>query len=116
MNRCECAEAKALADTALSFLFRNDGVGYGEALRYHLAFARGWRSRTRLVSHSVFVPEEQDWEMVCLPRPLRIAYYAIRAVRFMLERLSAAVSRNRQESGDGWRCLIARWAEPDGCG
>ncbi len=81
---CEVTKAKALADAAVSFLFRQDGdLGYREALRYHLAFTKSWRGRTRLVFERVFVPSELDWEEVRLPKPLHFLYYALRPMRFM---------------------------------
>jgi hypothetical protein len=88
---CEDAEARALADTAQSFLFHeNSDIGYRETLRYHLAFAKGWRARVRFLFERVFVPAEEDWQRVRLPQPLHFLYYPIRPVRFLLERLSKA--------------------------
>ena len=60
-NYCDGAKARALADIASSLLFREDGdIVYVEALRYHLAFAKGWRDRAHLVFQRVFVPAEAD--------------------------------------------------------
>lgn len=90
-NYCEGAKAQALADTASSLLFREDGdLGYCEALRYHLAFAKGWRDRTHFMFGRVFVPAEPEWQEVRLPRSLYFLYYTVRPVRFMLEHLSKA--------------------------
>ena len=85
---CEDAKAGELAATAMSILFRKDGdVAYSEALHYHLAFAKGWRERTRLVFERLFVPDEQDWQEVRLPQPLKFLYYTVKPLRFMRERL-----------------------------
>ena len=90
-NYCEDANAQALADTASSFLFRENGdIGYREALRYHLAFAKDLRDRTHLLFERVFVPAEPDWQGVRLPHSLQFLYYAVRPVRFVFERLSKA--------------------------
>lgn len=85
---CEDEKARELADTAMSFLFRTDvDLGYGEALGYHLAFARGWRDRAHLVFERLFVPDEQDWHEVRLPQPLHFLYYTVRPLRFLRGRL-----------------------------
>ena len=95
---CDSAKALALADTAASFMFRDGGdLGYGEALRYHLAFAKGWRDRSRLVHERVFVPAEPDWQEVRLPRSLHFLYYAVRPARFLFERLSKTALRTGVE-------------------
>ncbi len=96
---CDAANARALADTARSFLFRDGGhLGYGEALRYHLAFAKDWRDRSRLVHERVFVPAEPDWQEVRLPRSLHFLYYMIRPARFLFERLSTmTLSAGRED-------------------
>jgi len=88
---CDDATSRALADTAVTFLFREDGEpGYGEALRYHLAFTKSWREGIHLAFERVFVPEELDRQDVRLPQSLSFLYYTVRPVRFMLERLSNA--------------------------
>jgi hypothetical protein len=88
---CEDVNAQVLADTASSLLFReNEDIGYREALRYHLAFAKGWRDRTHFLFERVFVPAEPDWQGVRLPHSLQFLYYAVRPVRFVFERLSKA--------------------------
>lgn len=93
-NYCEGANAQALADTASSLLLRdNSDLGYREALRYHLAFAKSWRDRTRLVFERVFAPAEPDWQEVRLPQSLHFLYYTVRPVRFVFERLSRADPR-----------------------
>jgi hypothetical protein len=90
-NYCEDAKARALANTAQSFLFReNSGIGHRETLRYHLAFAKDWRARVRFLLERVFVPAEEDWQRVRLPQPLHFLYYLIRPVRLLLERFSKA--------------------------
>jgi len=87
---CEDAEARELADKAMSLLFREDAnPGYGEALRYHLAFAKGWGDRTHLVFERLFVPDEQDWQEVHLPQSLNFLYYAVRPLRFVRARLQS---------------------------
>ena len=84
------AKALALANTASTFLFRDDGdLGYCEVLRYYLAFANGWRDRIRLIVKRVFVPAEPDWQKIRLPRPLYFLYYVVRPMRFIVERFSA---------------------------
>jgi hypothetical protein len=86
-----CGDEKALvlANSASAFLFRDrDELGYHEALRYHLAFAKGWRERSRVVFERVFVPEEQDWQKVRLPRPFYFLYYLVRPARFIMGRFS----------------------------
>lgn len=89
---CEDAEARALANTAQSFLFRENGdIGYRETLRYHLAFAKSWRARVHFIFQRVLVPAEQDWQRVRLPQSLHFLYYPIRPVRLLLERLSKAL-------------------------
>jgi hypothetical protein len=86
---CGDAKALALANAASTFLFRDgDKLGYREALRYHLAFARGWRDRIRFVLERVFVPAEQDWQKLRLPRPFYLLYYLVRPARFITERFS----------------------------
>jgi Uncharacterised nucleotidyltransferase len=88
-NYCDGAKARALANTASSLLFRENGdIGYVETLRYHLAFAKGWRDRAHLVFQRVFVPAEPDWQRVRLPNSLQFLYYAVRPVRFVVECLS----------------------------
>ncbi len=95
---CDSAKSHVLADMARSFLFRDGGdLGYGEALRYHLAFAKRWRDRTRLVHERVFVPAEPDWQEVRLPRSLHFLYYTVRPARFLLERLSKTALRTGVE-------------------
>jgi len=87
-NDCDTAKTRTLAGTASSFLFREDGnFRHLEALRYHLAFARGWRDRATLVFERIFVPAESDWQEVRLPQPLHLLYYAVRPVRFILNHL-----------------------------
>jgi hypothetical protein len=91
---CGDARASSLANKATSFLFREDGeLGYQEALRYHLAFASTWGGRIRLLLERVFVPAEQDWQMIRLPRLLYFLYYAVRPIRFIVERFSTAFAR-----------------------
>ncbi len=86
---CRDAKALMLANTATTFLFRDgDELGYREALRYHLAFAKGWRDRIRFVFERVFVPAEPDWQKVRLPRSLYFLYYLVRPVRFIMEHFS----------------------------
>jgi hypothetical protein len=88
-NYCEDAEAQALADTAQSFLFREtDHIGYREALHYHLAFAKDWKSRVRFLFQRVLVPAEEDWQDVRLPQSLYLLYYLIRPIRLLLKALS----------------------------
>ena len=88
---CEDVNAQVLADTASSLLFRENGdIGYREALRYHLAFAKDLRDRTHLLFERVFVPAEPDWQGVRLPHSLQFLYYAVRPMRFVFERLSKA--------------------------
>jgi hypothetical protein len=97
-NYCEGAKALALADAALSLLFREDGdLGYREALRYHLAFAKGWRDRTHLVFERLFVPDEQDWQQIRLPQSLHMLYYTVRPVRFIFGHLSKGTLESRAE-------------------
>lgn len=82
------AKVRELALTAMSFLFREDGdPGYGEAMRYHLAFARDWRDRVHFVFERLFVPAEPEWQEVRLPEPLHFLYYTVRPLRFMRARL-----------------------------
>lgn len=91
-------KAHSLAKTAQTFLFRQNDDGsrymddrsrYLEVLRYHLAFAKGWRWRAgaALVLRRAFVPNEADWHLVRLPRPLYFLYYLIRPIRLAVERL-----------------------------
>ena len=88
------AKTLALANTARAFLFRDEGdIGYVEALRYHLAFAKAWRDHIRLIVERVFVPAEPDWQKVRLPRPLYFLYYVVRPVRFIVERFSTVRPR-----------------------
>jgi Uncharacterised nucleotidyltransferase len=96
-NYCEDAEAQALAEAASALLFREGDLGYREALRYHLAFAKGWRHRVQLVFERVFVPSEPEWQEVRLPQSLYFLYYAVRPIRFMLERLSKVNRKSRIE-------------------
>lgn len=92
------AKARTLADAASSFPFsKDDALSHGKALRYHLAFARHWRDRIRFIFERIFVPEEQDWHEVRLPHSLRFVYYAVRPIRFMLERLASAALGPRAE-------------------
>jgi len=93
-NYCDTVKARALADAARSFLFREGShLGYGEALRYHLAFAKSWRDRGRLVRERIFAPAEPDWQEIRLPRSLHFLYYAVRPARLLLERLSNTALR-----------------------
>ena len=89
--------ARALAETAQAFLFRERGdhPGYLAPLRYHLALARGWRDGASLVFERVFVPAEPDWKSVRLPRALRFLYYLVRPIRFVVERLAVAARTPR---------------------
>jgi hypothetical protein len=90
-------KARLVAGTAQAFLFRehSDHPGYLGPLRYHLAFAKGWRDGASLVFERVFVPAEPDWHRVRLPRPLYFLYYLVRPVRFVVERLSVAARSSR---------------------
>ena len=97
-NYCDSAKARALADAASSLLFREDGnVGYGEGLRFHLGFAESRSNRARLMFERVFIPEEQDWQTVHLPHSLQFLYYAVRPIRFIVERLSKTTLQPRAE-------------------
>jgi hypothetical protein len=80
---------RELCETAQQFLFAPRGArpGHLQALRYHLAFAKGRRDRARLIFNRVFVPAEQDWKTVRLPDALFFLYYLVRPIRFLLERL-----------------------------
>ncbi len=92
---CDDAKARALADTALSLLFREGGEpGYGEALRYHLAFTKSWCEGIHLAFERVFVPEEMDRRDVRLPQSLSFLYFTVRPARFIFERLSNATRRS----------------------
>lgn len=100
------AKALSLANTASTFLFRDDGdLGYCEVLRYYLAFANGWRDRIRLILKRVFVPAEPDWQKIRLPRPLYFLYYVVRPTRFIVERFSTAFANQattgKATSADG---------------
>jgi hypothetical protein len=87
-NDCDCPGARALVNMAMSMLpSEDDEVGYGQAMRFHLAFATGWRDRTRLIFERLFVPAEADWQQVHLPQSLQFLYYTVRPMRFMFTRL-----------------------------
>jgi hypothetical protein len=96
-NYADDERARVLAETAQAFLFREHGnhPGYLGPLRYHLAFAKGWRDGASLVFERLFVPAEPDWHRVRLPRPLYFLYYVVRPVRFVVERLSVAARPSR---------------------
>jgi Uncharacterised nucleotidyltransferase len=84
---CKSENAQALADTALSFLSRPAGeLDYVEALRYHLAFAKGLNHRARLVFDRVFVPDEPGRLESRLAPPLRFLFYTARPIRFVFAR------------------------------
>lgn len=96
---CDDTRARMLANTASSFLSgEDDPLSHREALRYHLAFTVGWRDRMRFVLERIFVPEEQDWQEMRLPHPLRFVYYAVRPMRFMLARLAGAANPVKGQS------------------
>lgn len=87
-NYCDDAKARELAVTAMSLLFQEDNaLGYGEAMRYHLAFAKCWRDRAHFVFQRLIVPDEQDWQEIRLPQSLGFLYYTVRPLRFMRARL-----------------------------
>lgn len=95
---CDNTKARMLATAASSFLFsKDDSLRRGKALRYHLAFAVGWRDRMRFMFERIFAPEDQDWQEVRLPHSLRFVYYTIRPMRFMLERIAGATFGSRVE-------------------
>jgi hypothetical protein len=96
-NYADEERARVLAEIAQALLLREHGdhPGYLGPLRYHLAFAKGWRDGASLVLERVFVPAEPDWHSVRLPRPLYFLYYVVRPVRFVLERLSVALRPSR---------------------
>ena len=86
---CDDAKARALADTAASFLLSAHGnLGYREELHYLSAFAKDWRDRIRFMFERVFIPAEQDWQEVRLPCSLRFLYYTVRPLRFMRDRVA----------------------------
>ena len=89
----EDKDAQALMDKACSFMFRETArLNEREIMRYHLAFAKGWRDSVRFLRHRIFVPAEPDWNAVRLPQPLHPLYCFVRPVRILLERLSRTAS------------------------
>jgi hypothetical protein len=93
------AKAQEIAAAASSLLFREDGEpAYRETLRYHLAFAKGWRDRAGFVLTRIFVPAEPDWQKVRMPGFLYFLYYLIRPLRFLLARLADFKYQSRQRT------------------
>jgi hypothetical protein len=82
--------AIGLSNAAEKFLCLQGEVrpDYFRTLRYHLAFAKTWRERLRLIFVRVFSPAEPDWQHIKLPRPLFGFYYLIRPLRFLREEKS----------------------------
>jgi hypothetical protein len=80
----------ALSKSAEKFLCLGGEArpGYMRTLRYHLAFAKTWQERTRLIFLRVFSPAESDWQQVRLPRRLFGLYYVVRPLRFLQEQRS----------------------------
>src|SRR5271165_720406 len=79
----EDRRAQALADLAHSFLFRTRvNPSLTEEMRYHLAFAKGWRDRLHYLHHRILAPAEPDWSAMRLPQPLHPLYYFVRPARF----------------------------------
>jgi len=80
----------ALSHAAESFLCLKGEMrpGYMRTLKYHLAFAKTWRERIRLIFVRVFSPAEPDWQHVKLPRSWLGLYYVVRPLRFLQEQTS----------------------------
>ena len=89
MNYCNSQRAQALARTASDLLLRQDShISRRQALSFHLAFAEGWRNRTRLIFERLFIPDEPGPEQH-LPVPLRFLGYAIKPMRLASRRFAA---------------------------
>ena len=91
---CQDSEAQKLADKARAFLFGASAKAlHGKQVRYHLAFAKGWRDGARYLRNRIFVPAEPDWDAIWLPQLLHPLYYFVRPLRMIFVSLSRTASR-----------------------